>query len=78
MGLLDEYSGVFFAGNTLKSDGKSIMQGPENFTLDPGRERELIRRIESLDFDTLPVGHGLPLRPGAAGNIREVHTKLTA
>jgi hydroxyacylglutathione hydrolase len=71
LGLLDEESKVFFAGDTLRYDGKSLSTGPAPFTLDPARERESIRRIAMLDFDTLLVGHGVPLRPGASVQVRE-------
>ncbi len=71
IGLLDEGSKVFFSGDTLRSDGKSIMRGPALFTMDLGLECESIRRIAELDFDTLLAGHGVPHRPGASSKVRE-------
>jgi glyoxylase-like metal-dependent hydrolase (beta-lactamase superfamily II) len=70
-GLLDEGSKVFFSGDTLRFDGKSVGRGPAFFTMDLAHERESIMRIAGLDFDTLLVGHGVPLHPGAATKVRE-------
>jgi glyoxylase-like metal-dependent hydrolase (beta-lactamase superfamily II) len=70
-GLLDERSKVFFSGDTLRFDGKSISRGPVMFTMDPVRERESILRIAELDFDTLLTGHGVPLTPAASSKVRE-------
>jgi hypothetical protein len=39
--------------------------------MDLPRSRQSIRRIASLEFDTLLVGHGKPLRPDAAAKVRE-------
>jgi len=50
IGLLDERSKVFFSGDTLRFDGKSISRGPAMFTMDQVRERESVMRIAELDF----------------------------
>jgi glyoxylase-like metal-dependent hydrolase (beta-lactamase superfamily II) len=71
IGLLDERSKAFFSGDTLRFDGKSISRGPAMFTMDEVRERESIIRIAELDFDTLLVGHGVPLTPAASSKVRE-------
>jgi glyoxylase-like metal-dependent hydrolase (beta-lactamase superfamily II) len=75
-GFLDERARVFFAGDTLRSDDKSIGPGPESFTMNPGDERESIRRIATLDFDTILAGHGAPLRPEASRKVREFASVL--
>jgi glyoxylase-like metal-dependent hydrolase (beta-lactamase superfamily II) len=77
IGLLDEEAKVFFSGDTLRYDGKSLTRGPAPFTLDPARERESIRRIALLDFDTLLVGRGVPLCPEAAAKVAEFARTLT-
>jgi glyoxylase-like metal-dependent hydrolase (beta-lactamase superfamily II) len=71
IGLLDESSKTFFAGDTIRSDGTSLSEGPRAFTMDVAASWESIRKIGLLDFDTLLVGHGKPLRPGAAVKVRE-------
>jgi glyoxylase-like metal-dependent hydrolase (beta-lactamase superfamily II) len=76
IGLLDERSKVFFAGDTLRFDGRSIGQGPASFTMDPASERESIHRIAGLDFDLLLVGHGVPLRRDASRRVREFASTL--
>jgi len=45
--------------------------------MDLARERKSIMRIAGLDFDTLLVGHGVPLHPGAAAKVREFADALT-
>jgi glyoxylase-like metal-dependent hydrolase (beta-lactamase superfamily II) len=71
IGLLDEKSGVFFSGDTLRSDGKTVVLGPPDFTIDAGRELESIQRIAELDFDILLTGHGEPLREMASAKVWE-------
>jgi glyoxylase-like metal-dependent hydrolase (beta-lactamase superfamily II) len=71
IGLLDEASKTFFSGDTIRSDGTSLSEGPAGFTIDLPRSRVSIRKIASLEFDTLLVGHGKPLRPDAAAKVRE-------
>jgi hydroxyacylglutathione hydrolase len=72
IGLLDTEAKVFFSGDTLRYDGKILTTGPAVATMDPARERASIRRIATLDFDTLLVGHGVPLRPDAPAKVREL------
>ncbi|MEN6343426.1 MAG: MBL fold metallo-hydrolase [Methanospirillum sp.] len=71
IGLLDEGSAVLFCGDTLRFDGRSLNRGPAQFVMDPVQERESIRRMAELDFDTLLVGHGVPLLPDASARVRE-------
>jgi glyoxylase-like metal-dependent hydrolase (beta-lactamase superfamily II) len=70
-GLLDEATGTFFAGDILRYDGKTLVEGPAQFTMDLSRQRQSIRTIGNLDFDLLLTGHGVPLRPGASAAVRE-------
>ena len=71
IGLLDEESKTLFAGDLLRWDGKSLAEGPAGFTMDLLRSQESIRKIVSLAFDTLLIGHGEPLRSDAAAKVRE-------
>ena len=71
IGLLDEGTRTFFAGDTLRFDGETIQGPPEQFTMDPVQARQSVRKIASLEFDLMLSGHGVPLRPGAAGKVRE-------
>jgi glyoxylase-like metal-dependent hydrolase (beta-lactamase superfamily II) len=70
-GFLDAESKTFFAGDTLRSDGEFLFEGPTGFTMDVSKSRDAIRKIASLEFDTLLVGHGKPIRPGASAKVRE-------
>lgn len=70
-GFLDTESKTLFAGDLLRWDGTSLSEGPCGFTMDVPSSRESIRKIASLDFNTLLIGHGKPLRPDAAAKVRE-------
>lgn len=76
IGLLIEGSKVFFSGDILIFDGKSVGPGPTFFTIDHARERESIMRITGRDFKTLLAGHGVPLHPGAATKVGELADTL--
>jgi glyoxylase-like metal-dependent hydrolase (beta-lactamase superfamily II) len=71
IGLLDDATGTFFAGDILRYDGKTLTEGPAQFTMDLSRQRESLRTISGIDFDLLLTGHGLPLRPGASKAVQE-------
>lgn len=71
IGLLDDQSKTLFAGDLLRCDGTSLAEGPVRFTMDVLASRKSITKIASLEFDTLLVGHGMPIRPGAAVKVRE-------
>jgi len=70
IGLMDEESKTLFAGDLLRWDGTSLSEGPRTFSLDVAASWESIRRIAMPEFDTLLIGHGRPLRPGAAAKVR--------
>jgi glyoxylase-like metal-dependent hydrolase (beta-lactamase superfamily II) len=70
-GFLDTELKTFFSGDTIRSDGRSLFEGPTGFTLDVPGSRDSIRKIAMLDFDILLTGHGKPLRPDAAVKVRE-------
>ena len=71
IGLLDEGSKTLFAGDLLRSDGTTLSEGPGAFSLDVAASRESIGKIALLEFDTLLIGHGKPVRPDAAARVRE-------
>ena len=71
IGLLDPGTKTFFAGDTLRFNGKTIGGAPEGFTMDPDRARMSARKIASLEFDLMLSGHGVPLRPDASARVRE-------
>jgi glyoxylase-like metal-dependent hydrolase (beta-lactamase superfamily II) len=71
IGLLDEESKTLFAGDLLRWDGTSLSEGPGAFSIDLAATWKSIRKIAALEFDTLLIGHGKPLRPDAALKVRE-------
>jgi len=70
IGLFDEEAKTLFAGDLLRWDGTSLAEGPRAFSMDMPASRESIRKIADRDFETLLIGHGKPLRPGAAAEVR--------
>ena len=78
IGLLDEESKTLFAGDLLRWDGTALSEGPRAFSMDVAASWKSIRKIASLEFDTLLIGHGKPLRPDAAAKVREFAGTLPA
>jgi glyoxylase-like metal-dependent hydrolase (beta-lactamase superfamily II) len=76
LGLLDLESKTLFAGDLLRWDGTSLTEGPRAFSMDVPGSMESIRKISLLEFDTLLIGHGKPLRPDAASKVREFAATL--
>jgi glyoxylase-like metal-dependent hydrolase (beta-lactamase superfamily II) len=70
IGLSDEVSKTLFAGDLLRWDGTTLTEGPRAFSMDVATTWKSIRRIASLEYDTLLIGHGKPLRPDAAAKVR--------
>jgi glyoxylase-like metal-dependent hydrolase (beta-lactamase superfamily II) len=70
IGLLDGESKTLFAGDLLRWDGTTLFEGPRPFTMDVPASWESIRKTGLLEFDTLLIGHGKPLRPDAAAKVR--------
>ncbi|OPX64690.1 MULTISPECIES: MBL fold metallo-hydrolase [unclassified Methanoregula] len=77
-GFLDAETGTLFAGDLLRWDGTTLSEGPAGFTIDIASSRNSIRKIASLPFETLLIGHGKPLRPRAAAKVREFAGSLPA
>jgi glyoxylase-like metal-dependent hydrolase (beta-lactamase superfamily II) len=76
IGLYDERTKTFFSGDILRYDGTSITQGPPLFTMDVNASHQSIRKMAALDFEVLLPGHGIPLRDGASGKVREFAAAL--
>lgn len=74
--LLDEARGLLIAGDTVRNDGGRLGPMPDIYNLDPGEHRDSIRKVAELDFEALIVGHGPPLRSGAAARLRKAAAKL--
>jgi len=70
IGLYDERTKTFFAGDILRYNGTSITEGPPLFTMDVKGSHQSIRKIASLDCDILLPGHGVPIRNSAAEKVR--------
>lgn len=71
IGLLDEGAKVFFSGDILRLDGRTIEGPPAQFTVDMDQAGRSIQKIASLEFECMLSGHGVPLRTGASIKVRE-------
>ncbi len=78
IGLLEEGSKTLFAGDLLRWDGTTLSEGARAFSLDVAASWRSIRKIASIEFDTLLTGHGKPLRPDAAAKVRAFAATLPA
>jgi glyoxylase-like metal-dependent hydrolase (beta-lactamase superfamily II) len=70
IGLFDKESKTLFAGDLLRWGGTTLSEGPRTFSMDVTASWESVRKIALLEFDTLLIGHGKPLRTGAAAMVR--------
>jgi glyoxylase-like metal-dependent hydrolase (beta-lactamase superfamily II) len=67
----DPVKKVIFVGDAIVTP-EGVVHGPiEEYSVDPATARASLGKIANLDFDTLLSGHGEPVRPGAAGKVRE-------
>jgi glyoxylase-like metal-dependent hydrolase (beta-lactamase superfamily II) len=67
---------VLFVGDAVRfTDGK-LAGPPEQFTADINEATESIGKISRLDFDVMLSGHGEPLRPDAAGKVKEFYASF--
>ena len=69
--LLDPGTKVLFSGDLLRYNGVKIEGPPPKFTPDMGVAMQSVKKIAALDFEILLSGHGVPLRAGASGKVRE-------
>ena len=67
----DQERKVLFVGDALVTPG-GVIQGPvEEYSTDVALGRRSLERLVGLDFEILLSGHGEPVRPRAAGKLRE-------
>jgi glyoxylase-like metal-dependent hydrolase (beta-lactamase superfamily II) len=70
--LLETGTKTLFAGDAIRSDRISLSEGPRGFTIDLPRSRDSLHIIAGLEFETLLVGYGNPLRPEASARVRDL------
>jgi hydroxyacylglutathione hydrolase len=64
---------VLFAGDALKSDQSGNPLPPSNImSADLVQAKESVALIAGLDFDTLLVGHGAPVKGNASQKVKEM------
>ena len=60
---------VLLAGDAL-NNLEGLAGSMPQYTLDPDRAREAVRKLAALEPDTICFGHGPPIVGGAAGQLR--------
>jgi hydroxyacylglutathione hydrolase len=64
---------VIFVGDALRSDADGNLKRPSKMlAADMEQAKESVRVIAALDFDTLLVGHGAPVKDGAAAKVKKL------
>ena len=69
--VLDEALGVLVAGDALTTNDGRPTSWPLGSTEDREEAQRSVAKLAALDFETLFVGHGEPITPGAAALVRE-------
>lgn len=67
--VLDEAGGILVAGDALSTRGGEIGDSNPQFTDDMDKALASIRKLGSLTFETLLVGHGEPILEGASARV---------
>ena len=62
---------VIFVGDAIVTPGGTIHAPVEEYSADPAQGRRSLEKIAPLEFEILLSGHGEPVRPGAAGRVKE-------
>lgn len=74
--LLDEARELLIAGDTVRTEGGVVGPMSDTYNIDPAEHRHSIRKVAGYDFEVLIVGHGGPVREGAAGRVRKAADSL--
>jgi glyoxylase-like metal-dependent hydrolase (beta-lactamase superfamily II) len=67
--VLDEAGGILVAGDALSTRGGEVGDSNPQFTDDMDQALASIRKLGSLTFETLLVGHGDPILEGASTRV---------
>ena len=70
--VLDPIGGVLVVGDALRSDGDRPGLPSAEFTEDMDLARQSVVKLGGLTFETLLVGHGVPIEGGAAALVAEL------
>jgi glyoxylase-like metal-dependent hydrolase (beta-lactamase superfamily II) len=68
----DAGTGLLVAGDSLGTEGSEVVGPNPQFTADMETAAESVRRMATLDVDTVLVGHGPPVGPGAGDLLAQL------
>lgn len=67
---------VIFVGDAIRNDKGVLGESSAYSNQDSKEARRSIEKISKLDFEVMISGHGEPLKPAAAGKVREFYKNL--
>jgi glyoxylase-like metal-dependent hydrolase (beta-lactamase superfamily II) len=73
--LLDETRSLCIAGDALNNEA-GLQPMPDKYNVDPKQHRESIKKIAAFHFENLVMGHGAPIKGGAAAKVAELAKRL--
>jgi len=72
MAVIDHDTGLLVAGDAIFTAAGAAVEGPDQFFDDIPLNRESIRKMAQLSYNTLLVGHGDPIESGADAVVAEL------
>lgn len=75
MSLYDRERRLLIAGDAVRTEG-GLAPMEDVYNVDPRQHRESIKRLATLDIDTLVCGHGPPIAHGAGAQLQALAARL--
>jgi len=73
--LLDESRSLLIAGDAINNES-GLRPMDDQYNVDPKLHRESIKKLATLHFDHMIVGHGTPIQDGASAKVAELAKRL--
>ncbi|HYT17733.1 MAG TPA: MBL fold metallo-hydrolase [Thermoplasmata archaeon] len=73
--LLDETRSLCIAGDALNNEA-GLRPMPDKYNVDPKQHRESIKKLATFHFENMVMGHGAPIKGGAAAKVAELAKRL--
>src|SRR5947208_1697948 len=75
LSLLDETRSLCIAGDALNNES-GLAPMPDKYNVDPKQHRLSIKKLATLHFENLVMGHGTPIKGGASAKVAELAKRL--
>ena len=70
--LLDKENLLLLAGDSLRTEDKSIQPMPDMYNIDPHQHRLSLKKLSDFEFDKVIAGHGDPIEKNAKLKLIEL------